>query len=403
MTSCGRALACLAVAAVSSVEPCAAGVWGWDPFVGVIGDYSTNPDLFDMGRTAETSGAVLFNAPTTYNGDAFLFTALPRLRLGNSQGFSSTTSDYEHLDLKSEFDTERSILSLAGSVARDSSLYHDYIVDGTAGVERNTVTADVNWDRQFSERVSFDADLNSARVRYGQAQGSATLTNYMYTSAAPTLSWDQSEKGKLTAGASAGLYKSLDGTTRSENANLQIGFVRRVTELWTVTATGGYSRAINTLHTDIERPVIIDGFLFFELVPAKIEASENGTVFTLNASRQAALLLVNVIASRQLVPSGFAYLSRQQSYEATASYPTSPRWTLSGDLRYVKSQDPVLTGTLDRNVRYASLSSAWRWTEQWTITTNLARVLEDLSAPHVNLASTEISIQISRQFNHMKF
>src|SRR5580698_2864614 len=123
---------CLAVMIQSSAAR--AGVWGMDPVLGAVVDYSTNPGLLFQGHAPQTNGAALIDAPTTYNGDAFKFSILPSFRIGNSNGYSSLASDYEHLNVKAEWDNERGSLTAAAGVSRDSSLYYNYLIDGGAGV-----------------------------------------------------------------------------------------------------------------------------------------------------------------------------------------------------------------------------------------------------------------------------
>jgi hypothetical protein len=403
MTARGSALHCLVVAAMIYSSCARAGVWGVDPVLGIAGDYATNAALFDIPHTAETTGALLFNAPTTYNGNAVEFFVIPSVRLSNSSGFSSVTSDYEHLNVKGEFDTERAVLTASGGVARDSSLYEDYLTDGTAGVLRNSLTADVNWDRHLTEGIDFDADVNSQRVRYGQTVGVATLTDYQYTSLAPSVIWYSSERDKLTAAASVARYNSLDGTTESRSANLQAGFVRQLTEIWSLTANAGYSRALNRLDVD-EEFLVFDPFPAIEIVPIKIESSQNGTIYSVNLSRKGTLLQFNAGASRQLIPTGFAFLSRQEIFDLSASYAYTERWTFSGEARYLQSQDPQLQGgIIDRDQKYLSLNANWHWTEHWTVSMGVSLVSERFHQVNVDLASNEVMITLSRQFDHIKF
>src|SRR5271156_3527555 len=155
------ALRCLCFAATMQLSCAQAGVWGIDPLIGVVGDYSTNAQLLDVPHTAETDGALLLNAPTTYNGNGFELFVTPSFRFSNSTGYSSVTSDYEHLNAKAEFDTERSVLTAAAGVSRDSSLYYDYLIDGSTGVRRDSWTADLNWERFLTQRVDFATDVNS--------------------------------------------------------------------------------------------------------------------------------------------------------------------------------------------------------------------------------------------------
>jgi hypothetical protein len=404
MISRESALACLYGAAMLHISAAKAGVWGMDPTLGIVGDYASNPALLAVPHTAETNGALLLDAPTTYNGDAFEFFVIPSFRLSDSQGYSSVASDYEHLNVKGEFDNERGMFTAAAGVARDSSLYLDYLTNGSTGVRRDTITADLNWDRHLTEHVDFDTDVNSQQVRYGQSIGAPTLVDYKYTSASPTFTWNTGEQHKLTIAASVSRYDSLDGMTESRSANLQVGFVRQFSEIWSLTASAGYSRSLNQLNTDEQVFVFTANGLAIELIPITVESSQNGTVYLANVTRQGSRLVLNAIASRQLTPTGFAYLSRQQAYELKASYSLSPRWSLSADARYVKSQNPQLQSAVtDFTVKYVGLSASWRWTEQLTLSMSASRVTERVQPPNYNVASNELTVTLSRQFNHIKF
>lgn len=398
------ALACFSVAVMLHRSDASAGVWGVDPVLGLVGDYATNPALLIVPHTTQTNGAFLLDAPTTYNGDAFQFSVLPSFRLGDSKGYSSVASDYEHLTTKAEFDSERGSLTASAGFARDSSLYLDYLTNGFAGVRRDALTEDLNWQRLLTERVEFDADVSSQRVKYGESLGAPTLVDYQYTSVSPGLSWKSSEQNKLTASASVARYSSLDGTTESRSANLQVGFARQLSEIWSVTATAGYSRALNGFDTEQPEFVFTSNGPSVILVPLKLESSQNGSVYAVNVTRQGSRLVLNASASRQLTPTGFAYLSRQDVYELKASYSFSDRWSIAADARYVNAQNPQLnTASTDYFVKYASVTTSWRWTEQLTLSMSASRVLERVEAPNRNLSSSELTVTLSRQFNHIKF
>jgi len=396
-----RTLPAVLAAAVFVSKSCDAGVWSSDPVIGVAGVFSTNPALLYVPHSAESRAAVLLDAPTTYNGDAFAFTALPRFRVGNSQGYSSLTSNYEHLDLKGEYDTDLDTYSLSGSLARDSSVYYNYTLNGSTGVRRDSSAEDANWSHRFSERLSFDLDANDSRVRYGRATGPATLIDYSYRVLNPTLSWAESEKGKLMLSGGANFYNSLDHANHSTTLNLQLGFTRQLTEIWSLTAYAGDSRSSN--RSEFTRQVLVFTPQGLEVVsiPEEAKSSSNATVFAVNLSRQAQASLLTVAASRQLVPSGFAFLSRQQTYELSVSHPYSDRSTVSAAVRLVKSQDPSFQGVyFNRTVRAANLSSQWHVSEHWVMTATAAHVSNDTGRTS---ASTEITLQISRQFDHIKY
>jgi hypothetical protein len=411
MTRGPRACGCLAAVSMCVASSARAGVWGTDPVVGIVGDYATNPALLDIPHTAEANGALLLDAPTDYIGDGVGFYVIPDFRLSSSQGYASLASDYEHLTLKGELDTERNTLTATAGIYQDSSLYQDYLsngsgylFNGSTGVKRDTLTADLNWDRNLTERLEFDTDVNSTQVKYGQAAaGVGTLTDYRDTNIAPMLSWVSSERNKWTLSASVGRYNSFDEafeSSESRSANLQAGLVRNLSEIWSLTASAGYSRALNRQNFLDIIPV----GPFIEIVPIREESAQNGTVFSADLNRKGERLSFDIIASRLLAPTGYAFLSEQNLFKVAATYTYSDRWSFSAGAYYQQAKNPQLQGgIITQTPKSISLSSNWRWTEFWTVTFAASRVTELFQPPGLTIASTEVSIKISRQFNHIKF
>ncbi len=392
------------VAAILVAEAAQAGVWGMDPVVGFTGDRATNPELTAASATGETDAAVLLDAPTTYTADAYRFSLMPSFRLGDARGYSSVTSDYEHLTARGEFDTERSTLTASLGAARDSSLYNDYLSDGAAGVRRDSASADVMYDRYLTEKLEFNLDANASRVRYGERAGAATLVDYKYVSLAPTLAWNTVERNKFTLTTGVSRYDSLDGTTESRNGNIQLGFVRKLTEQWTLNASGGYSRALNRIFFDQEVLIFTASGPVIEIIPEKAETAQNGTIYAVNLSHQGQLLLLTATASSQVQPIGFAFLSRQKSYELKATYTLSPRWSLTADAREMVYQNPVSNvSSYEVKVPYLSAGASWQWTEHLTLSLTASHVRESVPAYLFNEQSQEFTLTLSRQFNHVSF
>lgn len=400
----GSALVCLLGAAMSVASVSKAGVWVTQPDLGVSGDYNSNPVLLNVPDTAQTAAALLLDAPTTYSANDFKLSLIPSFRFGTTRGYDSIDSDFEHLTSKAELDSERNVFSASIGAARDSSLYHDYLSDGVTGVRRDTGTVDLNWDRLLTEHIDFNTDLTSQRVTYGAPVGGApTLTNYKYTSLSPTLAWDATERSKLTASVSGGLYNSLDGATESRSLNPQLGYIGKLNEIWSLSATAGYSRAIDQVSETLTEYFLTPTGVQSVLVPLNEKSSQDGSVFSFNLGRKGELLSMNFAASRQLVPSGFAYLTRQEIYEITASYQYTERWSLSGDLRLVQYQIPTLgqNASSDLSTYYGSVSAAWQWTEHLTLTMSIARAVEKFATPAISVDANSVSIQLVRKFNQM--
>jgi hypothetical protein len=377
---------CLALAMMFHASVSRAGVWGIEPVIGAAADHSTNPALLPAGYAAETHAALLLDTPTTYNADGVRVSVLPSFRFSDSPGYSSLASNYARLNVLGEIDNERGSLSASGGISRDSSLYHDYIFNGSLGVRRDTATADVKWDRALTERSEFSVDANSQRVRYGQSTGSVALTDYSYSSAAPALSWQTSERAKLTVLGNIGLYQSSDGATKSVNTSLELGFVRQLTELWALAVNAGISKETDQFRT----------------IFGTLESTNNGTVFKASLTRQASLLSLSASASRQLTPTGLAFLSRQDSYELQANYPYSDRLSFTANARRVKSENPQFFGPpIDQSYSVVSLTTAWRWTEKWTLTANATYITTTYAYTATNVATTGVMLELSRHFNRI--
>lgn len=396
-----RALSWCLVAMMARSEYSAAGVWGMDPVVGVLGDVSSNPALLYQRDTAVASAAVKIDDPTVYDGGDLKFNILPSFRFGDSHGYSSVASDYAHLNASGELDSERSTFTAGAGITRDSSLGYDYLSSGSVGVRRDASSADMNWDRHLTERVEFDIDGNVQRVHFGQSFGTETLTDYEYTAVAPALSRNLSERIKVTLTGGVGRYDSLDtGTpfsTESRSSNLQIGFESHLSELWTLKTLAGYSRALNRVYGNIPIPLIGGGVYVFHFDE---QSTQNSSVYDFDLAHQSERLMFDATASRQLTPTGFAFLSRQDLYETKFNYKLSERWSFGGDAKAQRYQNPPANGVFPNvNVKYLNLNGNWNWTEYWTVSLAAARITETGQGIHV--ASNELTLTFSRRFNHI--
>ena len=409
------------VGAMVVAERVSAGVWGMDPVIGILGDYSTNPALIHAPDQGVASGAVQADLATSYIDDGIKLIVDPSFRFGDNRGYSAVTSDFEHLNLRGEYDTSLSTLTVTGGLSRDSSLSYNYLSNGTAGVRRDGGNVDLNWDKHLTERLEFDVDGNSQRVLYAQPYGVASLTDYNYTSASPSVSWEASERDKISFSGNVGRYDSLNSrdehdqpvSSVSRSANLQLGFTHQLTELWTLTATGGYSRALNAINLDeyacctlVSTPQGLEFEL--EAFPVKAETAQNGSVYMVNLTRQGERFTFAAIASRQLAPTGFAFLSREESYEVKAGYTLTERWSISGDARYQRYQNPPVNGTVPEvSLQFYNIAVNWAWTEHLTVSLSGTRVSNNVPTtivgPAYGVATNEVTLTLSRQFDRINF
>jgi hypothetical protein len=364
-----------------------AGTWSMQPLIGLAAEYASNPELVASGARSETHAALFVDLPVTYDLDKVHFAVIPRVRYGGASGYSSVTSNYYHLDASAQFTNDFGSLTYTGTQYRDSSLLYAGELANGIGVRRDTSTADVNWIRAISERLQFQFDANTARTLYAQNTAVTSLVDYRYSSLSPALAYAVNERDTLRVIGSVGRYKSLGGFTDSNSDNVQLGLDHRLNELWKLSATAGYSKSTDQYH------------YFF----GTFASTQTGGVYSVNLTRQSDVFTVTAVATRALVPTGFAFLSRQDTVNALANYNYSERWTFGAGATWQNVADPVLTGGTSRRRFYnADISASWRWTEQWTLTLHVSKIgqqyIQQLGQPPVNPTSNDVKFQISRQF-----
>lgn len=363
-----------------------AGPWSAQPLIGVSGEYASNPQLIASRARSETHAALIIDCPVNYDLDTVHFAVVPRVRYGGATGYSSVASNYYHLDASAQFSDEFGSLTFTGTQYLDSSLLYAGELSNGIGVRRNTSTADVNWRRSISERLQFQFDANTARTRYAQTV-SANLVDYRYSTLAPAFAYGVNERDTLRFLGSVSRYKSLNGLTDSDSANIQLGLDHHLNELWKLSTSAGYSKSTNRYH------------YFF----APLEYTQKGTVYSANLTRQGEVLTMTASASRALAPTGSAFLSRQDTVNAFANYSYSDRWTFGASATWQNVADPVITGgSAHRRFYNAYLSATWHWTEQWTLGLQVSKVGQQfapqLGRPLVSPTSNGVRLDISRQF-----
>ena len=403
MIDSGRARLSLLVTVMLCSEAARAGVWGADPILGVSGDYASNPVLADVPHTSETDAALLFDAPISYQGDALKLTFDPSFRLSDRSSYASVNSSYVHLTTSGEFDADRDVFKVSAGASRDSSLFENYQINGAAAVRRDGLTGDLGWTRHLTEHLDADLDANTLHVRYGAPSGTASLVDYKYSSVGPDLSWQSSERDRVTVSASGSQYDSLDGTTRSRSVQGQLGYERSLSEIWSLKVTAGYSRQQNRLDLEVPELVFIPGFGFAIIeVPVRVESQVKNPVYSARLTRSGPRLTLNVSATRQETPTGFAFLSRQTVYQLDLSYALSERWSAGLHEYWLRAHDPTLQGLyFDRVVNSVAVDCTYQLSEHYTLNVALSRT--DLSYPTLDthIPNNQVTLTLNYKFSHI--
>jgi hypothetical protein len=358
------------------------------PLIGASTEYASNPYLLSAGGHSVSDVAVLLNAPTLYDLDSAHFALVPSFRYSDSGSYASLASNYVHLNGSAQYLTDLNSLSLTASFGRDSSLYQNGLTSGGVGVRSDMSAAGIDWQRAITERSQLELDASWNRVLYDQNAETEGLVDYRYISVGSSLSCDLSERNKFKVIAGTGQYQALDGLTESKNLSLQLGLDRKLTELWTLSASAGYARSDNS-ETFYEGPYLL----------GTVESEQKGPVYNASLVRQGEAFTFAASASRAYRPSGFQFLSRQNIAELKVSYIYSERWTFGVKGDFTNTAIPDSTGaTTSQRYFSGKLSADWHWTPTWVVSLQSTWVNVKYDVPPLSAQSTGISLEISRQF-----
>ena len=365
-----------------------AGPWSIEPRLGISAEYDSNPGLREIDPISEDHIGALFDLPLRYDADDVAFSLRPTGRVSNSRGYSSLAANYFHVDTSAQVTDERGSASIQAELARDSSLYHAGGLVNGIGVRRDSAATSADWMHWMTERSQIQLDVSWTRVRYDQPPNATALVDYRYLSAGPTIAFSLSERNTLKVLGSYGRYQSLDGITESKTENLQLSFERQLDELWSLSTSAGYSRSTNS-----------QKYFFGPFFLGTLTSNQNSGVYAATLTHQAERFSVSGGVSRALQPTGFAYLSRQDSITLSATYVRTERWDFGLSVGWQRARNPSLGGN-DTIVRFLSsqLAANWHWTPQWIVSMRVTRFAQEYGPPTVSATSNGISVDINRQF-----
>jgi hypothetical protein len=367
-----------------------AGPWSTEPLIGVTAQYVTNPEFSGAQNTpTETHAALFANVPMNYDGDELHFALTPSARYGDTSGYSSVTSNYYHVDSSLQYTNEFNALTLSGSFYRDASLqYAAEVADGIS-VRRDTSTLQASWLRTLTERLQFDFSAFVMRTLYAEDLGESGLVDFKYSALSPYLAYSINERDTVRISGGTGRYDAVNGLTSSQSSNLQLGLDHRLTELWTVSSSAGYSRATNDYK-----------IYFGPFYLGTEQTQQKGAVYSLSLARQGERLNLSAAVSRYLTPTGFTFLSRQDIASLSATFNATERWSFAGTAGWSYVADPQISGGQIKHRFYSAAASAtWCWTEHWRLGLHAAKVDQQFGPGSGNPASSAVSIEVSRQFN----
>jgi len=396
-----RLLLIMGMLTVLAARPAGAGPWSIEPRLGLEDDYTSNPFLSASDLQGEDRVAAIFDLPLRYDSDQLEFMLRPNGRITDRKGYSTLGSNSEHLDASGVYASGLSTTTVQAELARDSSLYYLGGLINRLGVARDTASTSADWTRALNERSAVELDASWMRVRYAEPADLDLLVDYRYWSAGPTFSYAMSERDTLKLLGGYGVYQSLNGLTESKSESLQLGFERQLTEIWTLSASGGYSRSMNS------EKVYLFGFFFL----GTAMSNQDSGVYSVTLTRRGERLNLKASVTQAQQPTGFAYLSRQDAVSIGATYMWSERWDFAVSGGWTKALTPLGTAgqaapngrDLDFHYLNAGLTANWHWTPQWIASLTVTKISQQYGPPTVSAASTNVALSVARQFLRTQF
>jgi hypothetical protein len=175
---------------------------------------------------------------------------------------------------------------------------------------------------------------------------------------------------------------------------------RDLSERWSLLLSAGISH-LKFRQTIDELFVETDPQGVPHLVLKKVNIYSRGSTgnYSLRVQRQFERWQLELSASRALQPSGFGTLATQDDVTVRASGNRTERLVLTAAIHGSRLSDS--SGRLSLgNRRYydVNFNADWRWTEHWTLQSQLALYLQRYAPAQPTLSNTAIFVTLYRQF-----
>jgi hypothetical protein len=373
--------------------------------VGLSSEYSSNPYLVNSGAHPAESIAAVANVPATYTSDTQTFDFVPRLRFAETHGYVALLSDYQYLDATWHVNSERNSFTAIADWHHDSTLYNAFENGALLGrsLRRREEIGNLNWKRELSERSDLQLSGSWDQVAYSQSAQSG-LVNYDYAQGQVQYDRALSERWQWTSAVGFGRFEQVNHSYRSDNRFVQTSLIRALSERWSMTAQVGYSYL--TAHEQgyiCCEIVAVPGGLALQYIPLNQSASRGAASYVLSLERKGKRWVIDLAASRAILPSGLGALVTQDDVSLKASIPWTERWTLAATLHGAQLTDSLTQLNLGER-RYANFdfSANWLWTEHWTLQFQTSYVLQRVVSGLPTSSGATVYVNLMRQFGHIR-
>jgi hypothetical protein len=389
-----------------AIRPACADTLTSESSVSLEADYNSNPFLLPADAHSAESVAALGNLPLTYSSNAQIAELIPRVRLAESRGDDQLLTDFEYLDGDWRFNSERTTLTATALWHRDSTLYNAVENSELLGhtLPRIENSASLAWQQVLSERNSLQLSAGWDEVRLS-SRFNFSLDNYTYTQGAAQFTRTLTERLNWSLSGGVGRYDVRNLESSNDSQYGQSSLVYQLTERWTATAQGGYSRVqssgVALLCCEI---VQTPQGLGLVLVPV-VEKSSGGTAnYLVSSAWQAERFTLDLSASRTIQPSSLGSLLTQNQFTVHLSLPWSEHVKTGVAADTIRSYATLASAAGAGGVQYDDVNvfADWQASEHWTVSITAAYSHQH-SLGHLSSGSdAKLSLTFTRGFGRVR-
>jgi hypothetical protein len=265
--------------------------------------------------------------------------------------------------------------TLAGSVGmrRDSTLASELATTGIAltRTQRDSDSADLNWEHQLTERITTLAGVTLSALRYDRSHAAGGLIDSDVASANAGLRYSLGARTTASASLSVSHLDTNPFTTRSQTESAQLSLTHAPSDRLSLNAAYGPSRTRSEVASSAAicpaPQIFCDvGLVPRTVFPTTVHNESSGYLYAFGASWQAgARSTLSGNAARTIVPSGAGFVSQTDALTAGFNHSLTEQLTLTLDAAHSRAQ--AVGGLIPSRTVTRRLGARldWRLAERW--------------------------------------
>lgn len=275
-------------------------------------------------------------------------------------------SDYigKQFFLTGRYGAERNIFSLGLGYDLSSNLSSVSEDFGTVSrrINRKKQSVTPGYTRSLTERLDFSLSYTMTDVDFEDADGTS-FTPYNIETGSSSLSYDLTEKDKLTFSLQVTDYESKNNLVSYQTFVTQLGLGHTFSEVWSTDLSIGVSRRKSTsLATKT-----IDLFGQTWVQPQEVDAKTNGLVMNVGVSKRTELGSLNVSLSRSDSSSSFGGLDQVDSFKIDYEEKVTSFWHYSVGTRFESIKAITAASSFsDRDTLYFEAAVSYNVSLNWS-------------------------------------